>query len=60
MTKFAAAIGIGPKFCNPFGYDIVFFGDYAEFAMEKCETNFGVLQKQAENPNISQMDENEG
>ena len=39
VTKFASALEIGPKFCLPFGYDIVFFGESAEFAMEKCETN---------------------
>ena len=26
VTKFASALGVGPKFCLPFGYDVVFFG----------------------------------
>ena len=48
VTKFASALGIGPKFCRPFGYDIVFFGEFAEFAMEKCETNLAEAKLFAE------------
>lgn len=45
FAKVAECLKIGVPLISIFGYDLVFFEDYAVFCMEKCLTEHTTLAK---------------